>query len=121
MKKLIVSIKSSDEVFSDLDRALKKARKGQLKGHHYEIAFDNRKNFERFVSNLHVLQLIRTLKPSSVYDLSKKSGLDVSNLNKIISFFELVGVIEVAHSKSNGRNIRAPKVNYDKIEFDLAA
>jgi predicted transcriptional regulator len=121
MKKLIVSIKSSNQVFSDLRGALKKARKGQLKGQHFEIAFDNRKNFERFISNLHVLQLIRTLKPSSVYDLSKKSGMDVSNLNKIITFFELIGVIEVIKSKSNGRNMRAPKVNYDKIEFDLAA
>jgi predicted transcriptional regulator len=121
MKKLIVSVKSSEEVFSDFGKALKKARKGQLKGIHLEVSFDNRKDFERFVSNLHILQLIKQLKPTSIYDLSKKTGIDVSNLNKIVSFFEAMGVIEVRDAISGGRKTRSPKVSYDKVEFDLVA
>ena len=121
MKKLIVSVKSSGEVFKDFKKAFRDVEKRKLKTPHFEISFDNRKDFDRFVTNIHILQLIKTLRPSSVYELAKRINMDVSNLNKIITFFENLGVIEVSQSKNNGRQVRSPKVNYDKIEFNLAA
>ena len=47
--------------------------------------------------------------------------MDVSNMNKIILFFEEVGAIRLKASKVNGRAVRQPVVEYQKIEFDLAA
>ncbi len=121
MKKLIVSVKPTSQALEDFKKTLKSARAGKLKKTHLEVSFDNRKDFERFVGNLHVLQSIRTLKPTSIYDLSKKTGLDVSNLNKLVRFFEALGVIEVVESVADGRKVKSPRVSYDKIEFDLVA
>lgn len=52
MKKLVVSIKSSSESLARFKRALKEAREGRLKGDHFELAFDTKKDFDRFVKNL---------------------------------------------------------------------
>lgn len=121
MKTLIVSVKSSSEVLGDFEKALKKARSGRLKKPHYEISFDNRKDFERFVRHISVLSTILALKPRSIYELAKLSNMDVSNMNKIILFFEEVGAIRLKTSKVNGRAVKQPVVEYQKIEFDLAA
>lgn len=121
MKKLIVSIKSSGETLSDFKKALKNARKGRLKSDHFEISFDNKKDFDRFVTNLGILSAILTHKPKSVYELAKLVDMDVSNLNKLIIFFEAVGAITIKTSTIDGRSVKTPTVEYGHIEFDLKA
>lgn len=119
MKTLVVSIKSSSEVLADFEKALKKARAGRIKKPHYEISFDNRKDFERFVRHISILSMILALKPRSIYELAKLSCMDISNMNKIILFFEEVGAVRLKVTKVNGRTVKQPLVDYNKIEFDL--
>lgn len=121
MKKLIVSIKSSSESLSDFKKALKDARKGKLKNDHFELSFDNKKDFDRFVKNLGILSAILIHKPKSVYELAKLVDLDVSNLNKLILFFEATGAIKIKTSIVGGRTVKTPIVEYGQIEFDLKA
>ncbi len=121
MKKLIISIKKSSDVLYDFKKALKSARKGKLKGKHFELSFDNKKDFDKFIKNIGILSAILNYKPKSVYDLSKYLDMDVSNLNKIILFFESVGAIKIKESKIGGRSLKQPIVEYDQIEFDLKA
>ncbi|NJM09643.1 MAG: hypothetical protein HC883_01705 [Bdellovibrionaceae bacterium] len=119
MKKLIVSIKSSSETLSGFKKALKEARKGRLKGDHFELSFDDKKDFDRFVKNLGILSAILVHKPKSVYELAKVVDMDVSNLNKLILFFETVGAIKIKTSTVGGRTVKTPVVEYEQIEFDL--
>jgi predicted transcriptional regulator len=121
MKTLTVSIKSSHEVLQNFSKAFKAVSQKKMKGTHFEISFDNKKNFDRFVKNIGILSLISKLKPNSVYELAKLADMDVSNLNKIILFFEEAGVIKVIRTKVAGRTVAKPIVEYDKIEFDLKA
>lgn len=120
MKELVISIKSSSEGLNDFRSALKKARTKKLTPKS-EISFDNRKDFNRFVENLHVLSSILLFKPRSVYELAKLSHLDVSNLNKIILFFEELGAIKIKEEIISGRKARRPVVEYDRVEFRLAS
>jgi len=119
MKQLIVSIKAPGEALEDFRRALKKARSGRL-APVSEISFDTREDFNRFVENLHILSSIRTYKPRSVYELAKRAGVDVSNLNKLILFFEEMGAVKIKHEFVSGRKVHRPVVEYDRIEFKLA-
>jgi predicted transcriptional regulator len=121
MKKLIVSIKSSSETMLQFKKALKRARKGKLKGDHFELSFDNKKDFDRFVKNLGILSAILHHKPKSIYELAKLVDMDVSNLNKIIVFFEIAGAIKIKTSTVAGRTVKTPIVEYEQIEFDLNA
>ena len=93
MRKLIVSLKTPGEAFDDFVRVCKSVQARKARGVHRELAFDNRKAFERFVGNLVVLSQIAALKPRSVYELARATRKDVSNLNKVVLFFEEVGVL----------------------------
>lgn len=120
-KKLIISIKSPSEALEGFKAAYKKAKRGEIKEPHFEISFDNRKSFEKFTKNIHILSSILNFKPNSVYELAKITGIDVSNLNKIIIFYEEMGAIKVKKKKVNGREVKVPTVEYDEIKFDLKA
>jgi tetratricopeptide (TPR) repeat protein len=50
----------------------------------YEVSFDNKADFNKFVRNIPVLSAIIVYKPRSVYELAKLTKIDVSNLNKTI-------------------------------------
>ncbi|MBI1883520.1 MAG: hypothetical protein HYS08_04870 [Chlamydiae bacterium] len=121
MKHLIVSFKTSDEILDDFKKALGNAKKAKFKTHHFEISFDNKKDFDRFVLNLPILKYVLVFKPKSVYELAKITGMDVSNLNKVILFLEEAGALKVKTSKVSGRTVKMPVVEYDTVEFNLAA
>jgi predicted transcriptional regulator len=121
VKKLIVSVKAPGEALDDFVRVCRSTQERKARGVHRELAFDNRKAFDRFVSNLVVISQIAALKPKSVYELAKATGTDISNLNKVVIFLEEVGVIRVKKSIANGRTIKTPIVDYDRIEFRLRA
>ena len=121
MKHLIVSLKTADEMFNDFKNVLRKVKRKKITKSHFEISFDNKKDFDRFVRNIYILKYILTFKPKSVYELAKITRIDVSNLNKVILFFEEVGAIKVKSTRVSGRLIKRPMVEYDTIEFKLAA
>ena len=96
MKKLIISMKSSEQIFSDAKKVMNAIKDGKkLRTTHYEISFESKKDFHKFVKNLHVLMFILNDSPSSIYELAQISNMNVSNLRRIISFFELVGAIRI--------------------------
>lgn len=119
MKKLIISFKNSTEVLSDFKNALKSYSKKKPKEPHYEISFDTRKSFEKFASNIYILSCIISRKPSSIYELSKILDIDLSNLNKVIIFFEEIGALQIKRKKVNNREVKIPIVDYDEISIDL--
>ena len=122
MKTLIISIKSPSEVLEDFKKAYKSAKRGaRRKEPYFEISFDSRKSFEKFAKNMHVLSSILIFKPKSVYELAKITGIDVSNLSKIIAFYEEVGALQIEKKRLNGREVNIPIVDYDEIKFDLKA
>ncbi len=120
-KTLTVSLKNSEDFFSGVNSAFKSVAKKRVEGSHYEVSFDDKKSFDRFVKNIGLLSLITNLKPKSVYELAKQTKMDVSNLNKIILFFEEIGVVKIKRKKVQGRTVAQPIVEYEKIEFNLAA
>jgi predicted transcriptional regulator len=120
MKRLVISLKTSNEALSDFRKAFARAKKSKRPiAPHYEIAFDNKKDFERFVKNIGILSYIIAFKPKSIYELAKIAQMDVSNLNKVIVFFEEVGALKLKTATVSGRTVKTPVVEYERVEFDL--
>ena len=63
MKKLIVSVKSSTEVLSDFKNAFLKIKNSKKNTPHFELSFDNKKDFNKFIRNIDVLSTIITQNP----------------------------------------------------------
>ncbi len=121
MKSLVISLKTSNEILSGFKTAYRKAKARKIREPHYEVSFDNRRDFDLFVRNIHILSNILAFKPKSIYELAKISKIDTSNLNKIVLFFERIGAIKLKEQTILGRAVRTPIVEYERIEFDLAA
>lgn len=122
MKRLVVSCKTADQVFADFKSAVRKAQRGGIKGEsEFEVSFDNKADFNRFIRNIPVLSAIIAFKPRSVYERAKVTGTDVSNLNKTIQFFEEIGVVRVKTTMMSGRTVRQPNVEYEEVTFRLSA
>lgn len=124
MKELKVSLKTSTEVLHDFKNALKKAKKktekNKLKGH-FEISFDSKNNFEMFIRNIDILMYIIHFKPKSIDDLARLLKKEVSKLDKIIFFYEGIGVLKIKKSVTSAKKETSEFiVAYDKIKFDLA-
>ena len=121
MKKLIVSMKSTEDMFSDFKKVAKDIKRGKAKNTHYEISFESKKDFNKFVKNISILMVILNFKPHSIYQLAKIADKDLSNIKKIVAFFEEIGALQIKEEKISGRTVKKPVVNYDRVEFDLKA
>ena len=115
-------MKSTDDMFSDFKKVAKKVKANRPpKNTHYEVSFESKRDFNRFIRNISVLSTILNSKPQSIYQLAKMTNCDLSNLKKLISFFEEIGALQIKKHTTSGRIVKTPVVNYQKIEFDLTA
>lgn len=121
MKKLIVSMKSTDDMFADFKNMTKKIKRGTAKNTHYEISFESKKDFSKFVKNISILMMILNFKPHSIYQLAKIADKDLANIKKIVTFFEEIGALQIKEEKVSGRLVKKPVVDYDRVEFNLKA
>jgi predicted transcriptional regulator len=122
MNKLVVSVKSTSQVLADAKRAFKDVKENKRRASkHTEISFTDIREFKKFVNNLDVLVAIRRHKPQSIYELANLLERDPANINRIVGFFENVGVIATEVKIVGGRSVKTPIVNYSKIEWDLVA
>ena len=87
----------------------------------YEISFEDPKALNKFIKNLPILMVILNQSPKTIYELAKILGRDVSNIRKIVSFFEEMGAVKIEEKKVSGKTVKKPVVFYDKIEFQLKA
>ncbi len=121
-KTLVISLKSNQRFFDDIKEKMKNIEKGKVsKSTHYEISFDDIKGLNKFIRNLPVLMTIINQSPKTIYELAKILDRDVSNIRKIVSFFEDVGAVQLKVKKVSGRTVKRPVVFYDKIELQLKA
>ncbi|MCB0341000.1 MAG: hypothetical protein H6626_14175 [Pseudobdellovibrionaceae bacterium] len=120
-KKLIVSLRSTDDSLKNFIAAAKDIKAGKKKHPEYHLSFTDPKDFNRFVKNMTVLLWIRQLKPKSVYDLAQLLDKDPSNIAKLIGFFEQYGIVKIKEQKKGEVTVKVPIVEYEKIEFDLAS
>ena len=121
-KTLVISLKSNKKFFSDIKDSMKSIQAGNVpKTTQYEISFEDPKALNKFIKNLPILMVILNQSPKTIYELAKILGRDVSNIRKIVSFFEEMGAVKIEEKKVSGKTVKKPVVFYDKIEFQLKA
>ena len=82
-----------------------------------KISFSQKRDFERFVKNMEILNTIKSSNPQSIYALAKLEKKDVANVAKIVSFYEKLGVLKMKLSLLRGRKVKTPFVEFDQISF----
>lgn len=121
VKKLVIGIKSVDEVMSDFAYAAKELERGNMVKEKKDLYFTDLKAFRRALSDrrLAILRAIRASNPASVYELAKIVKRDVKNVSSDLAILEELGLVELKKTKTM-RNKVKPTVPYDAINLDIA-
>jgi predicted transcriptional regulator len=121
VKKLVIGIKSVDEVMSDFAYAAKELERGNMVKEKKGLYFTDMKAFRRAMSDqrLAILRAIRASNPASVYELAKIVKRDVKNVSSDLAILEELGLVELKKTKTL-RNKVKPTVPYDSINLDIA-
>ena len=78
-------------------------------------------NLRQLLSNekARILHIIKTKKPSSIYELAKILGRDFKAVRQDIKLLEKFGFIELISSHKQGRERLRPVVDVDKIVINV--
>ena len=66
-----------------------------------------------------ILHVIKTEKPSSIYDLAKKLGRGFKSVNDDVKLLQRFGFIELTEEKTKNRTRHKPKIVVDTITIHL--
>jgi len=121
VKKLVIGIKSVDEVMSDFAYAAKELERGNMVKEKKGLYFTDMKAFRRAMSDqrLAILRAIRASNPASVYELAKIVKRDVKNVTADLAILEELGLVELKKTKTLRKKVK-PTVPYDAINLDIA-
>lgn len=86
-----------------------------------KIKIDNFYNVLKALTEkrLEILHTIKEEHPQSIYELAKILGRDLNNVLDDLKYLKELGLVELRKSKTE-REKTIPKVDYDKIQLDIA-
>lgn len=121
MSILLVKFSNKKEILKRLAEGLNSITNKKMKVQKESLimeleTFDD---FRKLVLNkLDVIAAIYNLRPKSIYDLAKKIGYEQPKIQKDCTDLYNLGVIDIVEEKSNGRTVKRPIVEFDKIVFE---
>jgi len=83
--------------------------------------FEGMLSLRQLLSNekARILDVIKTQKPSSIYDLAKKLGRGFKSVNDDIKLLERFGFIELSEEKTKNRVRHKPEIVVDTITIHV--
>lgn len=121
VKNIKVSIKSDDDIFTEVKEIWGKLESGEKVKKHEGISFESLDAMRKVLTEerLRILKTIRKEHPQSVYQLAKILHRDIKNTFNDVQFLEQAGLVELKKTK-DGREKTTPTVNYEKILLEIA-
>jgi len=121
LKSIKIYIEDEKACNRRIDKELDRIDKGLAKTLSEDsISFKSLDQFRKIMTpkRLELLKTIRHQKPDSIYALAKLVKRTPENVNTDIKFLKQLGFVQVTKVKDK-RKKSVPRVNYDKITWDM--
>ncbi|OGP64431.1 MAG: hypothetical protein A2169_01225 [Deltaproteobacteria bacterium RBG_13_47_9] len=120
VKRIDIGIKRLEDSLRDFADAWRDLETGKRVKKEKGIYFDSIDDMRAVLTNnrLMILRVIKENKPRSVYELSKKLGRDLKNVNQDLKLLADIGLVTLEATKTDKRRIR-PHVDYGKITLEI--
>ena len=120
VRKIKVIVRSLEEDLEEIVDALKRVERGE-EFHEEKIVVENLDVLRKILTpeRLRILQVIRTEKPSSIYDLAKLLDRDRAAVVRDLEYLQQLGLVEFEEERHGKRKSRRPIVPYDEIEVSI--
>lgn len=121
IKNIKIGIRTREEAFKDAKEVMKRLSRGEKVKRQTGVYFENLDAMRRVLTEkrLEILHTIKERHPSSVYELSKILGRDLTNVIDDLNYLKELELVELNKSKKE-RDKTIPTVDYDKINLEIA-
>ena len=121
VKNIKIGIRTREEAFKDAKEVMKRLSSGEKVKRQTGVYFENLDAMRRVLTEkrLEILHTIKERHPSSVYELSKILGRDLTNVIDDLNYLKELELVELSKSKKE-RGKTIPTVDYEKIKLEIA-
>jgi predicted transcriptional regulator len=121
IKNVKIGIRTKSNGLQEAKNIMKRISMGEKVRKKIGIYFENLNAMRKVLTEkrLEVIHIIKEEHPSSIYELAKLMGRDLTNVIDDLNYLKELGLVELIKSKKN-RKKTIPKVDYDKIQLEIA-
>jgi len=121
IKNVRIGIRTQEEAFKEAKGVMERLSAGEKVKKQTGVYFENLDAMRRILTEkrLEILHVIKERHPSSIYELAKILGRDITNVVDDLNYLQVLDLVSLKKSKDNkGKTI--PSVDYDKIRLEIA-
>ena len=120
VKEIKVVVRPMEEDIEEVVDALKRVERGE-EFHEEKIVVENLDVLRKILTpeRLRILQVIRSEKPKSIYELAKLLDRDRAAVVRDLEYLQQLGLVEFEEERRGKRRSRKPVVPYDGIEVSI--
>ncbi len=120
-KSVKIGIRNIHDFLEDVKGVMKKIKKGEKVKSEKALYFESIEGFRKALTpkRLELLHVIREKQPKSLQELSRLVKRDMKSIVTDINILESLDLIDMKRKK-NGKRETIPKVDYDRIDLQIA-
>jgi len=120
VKEIKVVVRPMEEDIEEVVDALKRVERGE-EFYEEKIVVENLDVLRKILTpeRLRILQVIRSEKPKSIYELAKLLDRDRAAVVRDLEYLQQLGLVEFEEERRGKRRSRKPVVPYDEIEVSI--
>ena len=121
VKNVKIGIRTREDTFKEAKNVMEKLSRGEKVKKHAGVYFENLDAMRKILTEkrLEILHAVKEGHPSSIYDLAKMLGRNITNVIDDLNYLRELGLVVLKKSKS-GRTQTVPTVDYDMIRLEIA-
>lgn len=121
IKNIKIEIRKREAAFAEARDVMARIAKGEKVKKQSGVYFENLDAMRKVLTGkrMELLHVIKENRPSSVYELAKILGRNLSNVIDDLSYLKDLGLVNLKLSRKD-RKKTVPSVNYDKINLEIA-
>lgn len=121
VKNIQIGIRKREAAFAEARNVMERIAKGEKVKKRSGVYFENLDAMRKVLTEkrMELLHVIKEEHPSSVYELAKMLGRNLSNVIDDLGYLKELGLVDLKLSRKD-RKKTVPSVSYDKINLEIA-
>ena len=121
VKNIKIGIRKREAAFAEAQDVMERIAKGEKVKKRSGVYFENLDAMRKVLTEkrMELLHVIKEEHPSSVYELAKMLGRNLSNVIDDLGYLKELGLVDLKLSRKD-RKKTVPSVSYDKINLEIA-
>lgn len=121
VKNIKIGIRKRQAAFAEARDVMERIGRGEKVKKQSGVYFENLNAMRKVLTEkrMEMLHVIKEKHPSSVYELAKVLGRNLTNVTGDLSYLKELGLVDLKRGRKD-RKKTVPSVNYDKINLEIA-